>query len=61
MGGVGLCISSFACYQYYISAQVTVKASEATVRAAEATIRAADVAEVQAGLMSPEEFRRKHK
>lgn len=43
---IGLGLTSYACYQYHISA--------------EAIVRVADAAEVQAGLMTKEEFRTRH-
>lgn len=49
IGGIGLCLTGFACYQYYRSAN-------AAILAANATVRAADAAEVSAGLRSKESY-----
>lgn len=49
----GLCLSTYACYHYRLQAL-------AAIKAADAAVRAADAAEVQAGLMTKDDFQRRH-
>lgn len=53
---VGLGLSTFACYHYRIGALAAVAQADAAIKAANEATRTADVAEVQAGLLSKEDF-----
>jgi hypothetical protein len=56
----GLGLSSYACYQYRLSALAAMKAAEAAVKAAEAAMKAVDLSEVQAGIRSRESYETKY-
>ena len=58
---IGPGLSKFAYYQYSISVDTVMRSAEAAEVQATAAIRVIYAAEVQAGLMTPEEFNQRPK